>query len=139
MPKLITSNEVSATIEDLRIKGSFDLFICNSNEPSKTMRINPVVPKIGKIRFNFGTGIFRLSVTSFVPNPKTKSNITAGIFVLEDVISKTYANNSKIEIVIINCIAILSVCYCCKVCLFRLLVTYLYTNKMYPIYSNMAV
>ena len=49
MPKLITSNGINATIEDLRIKGSFDLFISNSNEPSKTMRINPIVPKIGKI------------------------------------------------------------------------------------------
>jgi hypothetical protein len=51
LPKLIISNGINATIEDLKIKGSFDLLISNSNEPSKTMRINPIVPKIGKIGF----------------------------------------------------------------------------------------
>ena len=107
MPKQITSNGIKATIEDLRIKGSFDLFISNSKEPSKTIRIKPIVPKIGSIGFKFGIEIFRLSVTSFAPNPKSKSNITDGIFVLEAVMSKTYANKSKIEIVIINCIVIL--------------------------------
>ena len=89
MPKLIISKGINATNEDLKIKGSFNLLISNSNEPSKTMRISPIVPKIGKIGFKFGTEIFRLSVMSFAPNPKSKSNITDGIFVLEAVMSKT--------------------------------------------------
>ena len=75
--------------EVLKIKGSFNLMISNCNEPSKTMRISPIVPKIGKIGFKFGTEIFRLSVISFAQKPKSKSNITDGILVLEAVMSNT--------------------------------------------------
>lgn len=69
--------------------GSFDLFISNSSEPSKTIRIKPMVPKIGKIGCKLGTEISRFSDKTFVPNPKSSSKITDGIFVLEAVISKT--------------------------------------------------
>jgi hypothetical protein len=65
------------------------MLISNSNEPSKTMRIKPIVPKIGSIGFKFGTAMFRFSVRSFAPNPKSSSNITDGIFVLEAVMSNT--------------------------------------------------
>ena len=87
-------------MEDLKINGSFFLLISNSNEPSKTMRINPIVPKIGKIGFKFGTVIFNLLVINFTPKPKSNNKINEGIFVLEAEMSKTYANKSKTESVI---------------------------------------
>jgi hypothetical protein len=76
-------------MEDLKIKGSFDLLISNSNEPSNTIRIKPIVPKIGNIGFKFGIEIFRFSVMSFTPKPNSSNKITDGIFVLKVVMSKT--------------------------------------------------
>ena len=78
-----------ATSEDLRIRGTLDLFISNSNEPSNTIRMRPTVPKIGKTGFKFGTEKGKPSDSCFAINPRTNNRITDGILVLEADISKT--------------------------------------------------
>jgi hypothetical protein len=36
-------------MDEIPISGNYDVFNSSSREPSKTIRINPIVPKIGKI------------------------------------------------------------------------------------------
>lgn len=101
MAKLISSKGKTATIEDLKIKGRLLGLISNSNDPSSTININPIVPKTGKIGFKSGISIPKLEDKSLTPNPNNSKRITDGIFVLEADMSNTYAKINKTERVII--------------------------------------
>ena len=87
MPKLMISKGTRAITDVLKTRGSFDLFISSSREPSKTISINPTVPNTGKIGFKSGMFIFNLVEISLTQNPKISNKITEGILVLEAVMS----------------------------------------------------
>lgn len=86
---LKTSNGTNAKKEDLWITVSLDLLISNSNEPSNTIKIKPIVPKIGKIGFRFGIFNWKKVLACLVKKPNANNKITEGIFVFDDVRSKT--------------------------------------------------
>jgi hypothetical protein len=79
----------------LVITGYFDLLISNSSEPSRTIRISPRVPSIGSIEERLGMGIEKKVVACFTSQPNSRSKITDGILVLEELISNTYARSNK--------------------------------------------
>ena len=56
-PKLNNNIGRNAIRDVFPTKGNFDLLSSNSNEPSKTISINPIVPKIGKDVDKSGIGI----------------------------------------------------------------------------------
>ncbi len=74
---------ISATIIDFLMMGSLDLLSSNSKEPSRTMTIKPMVPKMGNKPSKLGTLILKISVICCSPHPKISKRITEGIFVFE--------------------------------------------------------
>ena len=90
-----------ASNEDFPTKGNLDLFNSNSSEPSKTINISPIVPKIGRIGVRSGIESSSRAELCLTAHPKTSSKITVGIFVLGELKSKTYAKRSSTQIVII--------------------------------------
>src|SRR5690554_134845 len=87
---------------DFSIKGNFDLLSSNSKEPSNTMTINPIVPRIGNNPLRLGTLILKISVICCKPHPKISNKITEGILVLDVVKSKIYAIIISTQKAIIN-------------------------------------
>ena len=65
-----------------------------------------MVPKTGSMGFKSGITCPNELETCLTKNPNIKRRITEGILVLDEVMSKTYANKSKIESVIIIAIDI---------------------------------
>lgn len=100
MIKLNKSMGINAIKADLLIKLKFSFLISNSKEPSSTININPMVPIIGRTDSKFGTLILKTWVILFTVHPNNNNNITEGIFVLDEVMSKIYANNNSAQIVI---------------------------------------
>jgi len=80
---------IKAIAEYFAIFGSLDLFNSNSREPSKTIKIKPIVPKNGKTGERLGIEISIIWLKCLTTNPKNRSNMTEGIFVLAEVKSKT--------------------------------------------------
>ena len=80
---------INATKDDFPTKGNLDFVSSNSNEPSRTININPIVPKIGKTEVKFGISIAKKVETCLTPHPNDKSKITDGIFVRAELTSKT--------------------------------------------------
>ena len=87
--------------DDFPMYLSFDLLNSNSNEPSRTIRINPMAPRNGKIGDKSGTTMEKMPDACLTTQPRKSKRITDGTFVLEDVISKTYAKSKRILIVMI--------------------------------------
>ena len=79
---------MKATSEDFLTKDNLDRVSSNSSEPSSTIKIKPIVPKIGNNEVKFGISISKNVETCFAPQPKDKSKMTDGIFVLAELISK---------------------------------------------------
>ena len=79
---------IKAIKADFFTKGSLDRVSSNSNEPSKTIKINPIVPKIGSTEVKFGISIPKKKEICLTPQPKDNSKITEGILVLEELMSK---------------------------------------------------
>ena len=79
----------------------FDLLTSNSKDPSKTINTKPTVPKIGKVLSKFGISKSKKLANSLATKPSISSKITDGIFVLDALISKIYANKSKTQKMII--------------------------------------
>ena len=77
------------TMKDFLMSEALDLFSSNSSEPSKTMSINPIVPKIGRSEVRSGILIPTKSENCFIPKPNSNNKITEGTFVFADVKSKT--------------------------------------------------
>jgi hypothetical protein len=86
---------ITAAKNDLERRGSFVLFISSSRVPSSTISIRPTVPNRGKSEFRLGILILKSKVSSLVPHPSASSKRTDGIFVREEVISKTYDKRIK--------------------------------------------
>ena len=90
-----------AVIIVLLTKGNFSLFNFSSSEPSNTIKTKPTEPKIGKRGFKSGIIIWKISAECLETQPNINSNITVGIFVLDDEIVRIYAKSNKVQIVII--------------------------------------
>ena len=88
-PKLIIIIGMKATKDDFLTKGNLDRVSSSSNEPSKTININPIVPKIGRTDVKFGISILKKLEICFTPQPKNNSKITEGILVRAELTSKT--------------------------------------------------
>lgn len=86
---------------------AFFLFNSNSNEPSRTISINPMVPRTGNIVVRFGISIFKKTESCFIAQPRNKRSMTAGILVLEEVKSKKYAIRNIMQMIIIIVVVIL--------------------------------
>lgn len=101
--KLNTSIGIKATRAAFFINGNFDLLISKSKDPSKTIRIKPTVPNMGNTEARLGIANPKKRLICLTPTPKSNNNITDGIFVFEEVISKKYAksNNTQREIIIV--------------------------------------
>ena len=78
---------IKANREDFRTNGNFERVSSNSKEPSKTIKINPIVPKMGKTEVELGISIAKKAETCFTPHPKNSSRITEGIFVRAELMS----------------------------------------------------
>ena len=66
---------------DLLMSPIFDGCNFNSKDPSSTIKIKPIVPKIGSTGCKFGIGVcINLSICP-TPNPRIRSIITEGILV----------------------------------------------------------
>ena len=76
-----------AIIDVVFTKGSLDLVSSNSNEPSSTIKIKPIVPKIGKTEVKFGISILKKVDACFTPQPKKSNKMTDGIFVRDELMS----------------------------------------------------
>ena len=87
-PKLISSIWKIAIKEDFLIIFNLDLFNSNSKEPSNTININPIVPKIGNIGIKLGIGMLKKIAPCFTHQPKISNKMTVGIFVLDELTSK---------------------------------------------------
>jgi hypothetical protein len=57
---------------------NFDLLSSNSSEPSNTIKINPIVPKIGNVEVKSGISISNNNVVSLTNHPKTSNSMTDG-------------------------------------------------------------
>jgi len=77
-----------ATKEDVITTGSLDRFISNSNDPSNTINMSPIVPKTGSTIAKSGIEMSQKIANCFTPQPNMMSNITEGIFVFEELMSK---------------------------------------------------
>lgn len=73
---------------DLATNLIFDLFSSISKDPSRTIRIKPIVPITGKIGVRSGIEILKKRVPNFTTQPKLNNKIMDGILVFEEVMSK---------------------------------------------------
>lgn len=78
-----------ATMKDFFTNENFEGFNSSSREPSNTIRINPIVPKIGKIGLRLGILIPTVVEICLTSHPSNSNKITEGTLVFEEVISKT--------------------------------------------------
>ena len=78
----------NAIIDDFLTKGNLDFVSSNSKDPSKTIRISPMVPKIGKTEVKLGMSILKKVATCLTPQPKNNNKITEGILVRAELTSK---------------------------------------------------
>jgi len=85
--KLMIMMGINATRDDFLTNGSFERVSSSSNEPSKTIKISPIVPKIGRTDVKFGISIAKKAENCFTPHPKKSNKITEGILVLEELMS----------------------------------------------------
>lgn len=56
-PKLIKIIGMNAINDDFFTKGNFDRVSSNSKDPSKTIKISPMVPKMGNTEVRLGISI----------------------------------------------------------------------------------
>ena len=66
---------------DFLMSPVFDGCNFNSKDPSSTIKIKPIVPKIGSTGCKFGIGVCINSSICPTPNPRIRSIITEGILV----------------------------------------------------------
>ena len=66
---------------DFLMSPVFDGCNFNSKDPSSTIKIKPIVPKIGSTGCKFGIGVCITSSIWPTPNPRIRSIITEGILV----------------------------------------------------------
>ena len=81
----IGSNALS---DDFLINDSLDLLSSSSNEPSKTIKIRPMVPSIGNSGFKSGICMWNKSTVCFTIQPHSTRSMTEGIFVRAELMSK---------------------------------------------------
>lgn len=93
---------INATITDFFKTESLDLLNSSSKDPSRTITIKPIVPKIGSSPLRLGTLILKTSVNCCNPYPERSKRITDGIFVLDVVKSNMYAIIMSTQNAIIN-------------------------------------
>jgi hypothetical protein len=77
-----------ATMIDLPTNRNLEPLRSNSNEPSSTIRIKPMVPITGRTGVRSGIEILKKVVPCFTNHPKVSNNIMDGILVFDEVISK---------------------------------------------------
>src|SRR5690554_7175953 len=70
---------INATITDFFKTESLDLLNSSSKDPSRTITIKPIVPKIGSSPLRLGTLILKTSVNCCNPHPERSKRITDGI------------------------------------------------------------
>jgi hypothetical protein len=87
--------------DDFLTIGSLERVNSSSKEPSNTIKINPIVPKMGKIDVRLGIEISKKEEACLTPHPKNSKRITDGILVFAEVISNMYAKSNKETIAII--------------------------------------
>lgn len=102
----MANSGIKATANAFITKCSFPGLISSSSAPSRTMSIKPTVPITGSKGFRFGGIIFVKLLKYWTATPKASNRITDGILVLDDDMSKTYAIKNKIQIVMIEKLAI---------------------------------
>lgn len=103
--------ENMAPLSDLRMTTRFEWLRRSSREPSRTIKIRPIVPITGSKGEKSGSVIFKSIETWLVVQPNNSSSITDGILVLEELRSKMYASRISIQKVIIILIVIM-IKYC---------------------------
>jgi hypothetical protein len=91
----------NAKRDDFLTMGSLERVNSSSNEPSKTIKIKPIVPKMGSIDVRLGIEISKKEEACFTPQPKNSNRITEGILVFAEVISNMYAKSNKETIAMI--------------------------------------
>lgn len=79
----------------------FDLLSSSSNEPSKTIKISPIVPMIGSNGVRSGMLKLKIVDACLTSHPESNNKITDGILVRGEVMSKKYANSKRTQNVII--------------------------------------
>src|SRR5690606_25402680 len=91
---------IIATNADFPTNDSRERFNSSSSEPSKTIKISPMVPKTVSISDKSGIVSCKKSAPCFTAQPQASNNITDGILVRDAVTSKIYAKRSRMQIVI---------------------------------------
>ena len=97
-----TTIGISALTNDFRIRGSFDLLSSSSRDPSSTIRIKPIVPKMGSSSDKLGMCKFKVSQIRRTAQPISSRSIAVGILVRFELKSRTYAISNNVQIVMMT-------------------------------------
>jgi hypothetical protein len=97
---------IKAPKTDFLITPIFDLSSLSSNDPSRTISINPIEPNTGNMGAKSGRWTFINPVSCCKTHPSNSNSMTEGILVLDDDKSNKYAtsNNMQKEIIIVDAI-----------------------------------